>query len=189
MSPETPPIRGSPIRGESLRSTPGLRFAPLCPVVTLAVDNRVVIEQPRPKRETGFRWLLALQALISIATGIWGIVWIDMLETVFGLQAPGDAAGFDALARLYGAAMLALGLGYALAAAQPHGSRGLLAVLFMAPILTAVVIIAGVARGEISAARGVVFTIYLVAYCFLFFRTYPRLDEKKTGPPELRYPD
>lgn len=143
-----------------------------------------MIEQPRPKRETGFRWLLAIQALISVAIGIWGVVWVDMLETVFGLDAPADAGGFDALARLYGAAMLALGLGYAVAAAQTHGRRGLLAVLFAAPVLTAVVIIAGVARGEIDAGRGVVFTIYLVAYCFLFFRTYPRLDEKKTEPPE-----
>lgn len=113
------------------------------------------------KRERAFRALLVLGAAVSIAVGVFMMV--------------GGVHGAPALSRLYAAALLALGLGYGLAASQPHGGRGLLAVLFVAPALSGVVLIASVARGEIPAVRGVAMAVAALAYCLLYFRTYPRM--------------
>jgi len=119
------------------------------------------------RRENAFRALLVLGAAVSIAIGVWAIV--GDLHSVFGTAAsPG-------LARLYGAAMLALGIGYAVAATQPHAYRGLLVVLFAAPAITAIVQVANLARGDVPAARGLAFAIFEFAYCLLFFRVYPRM--------------
>ncbi len=48
--------------------------------------------------------------------------------------------------------------------------------------ITAVSTIAGTARGEIAGGQGAVFAIYLLAYCFLYFRMYPR----PAAPPETK---
>jgi len=119
------------------------------------------------KRERAFRALLVLGAAISVAIGVWAIV--GDLHSVLG------TASSPALARMYGAAMLALGVGYAIAATQPHGYRGLLVVLFVAPAITAIVQVANLARGDVPAGRGLAFAIFDFAYCLLFFRTYPRM--------------
>jgi hypothetical protein len=110
------------------------------------------------KRERAFRALLVLGAAVSIAVGVWMLI-----------------GGSEALARLYAASLLALGLGYAVAASQPHGGRGLLLVLFVAPALTGIVLVASVARGEIPAVRGAAMAVAALAYCLLYFRTYPRM--------------
>jgi hypothetical protein len=113
------------------------------------------------KRERAFRALLVLGAAAFVAIGVWMMI--------------GNATTAPALARLYAAAMLALGLGYAVAASQPHGGRGLLLVLFVAPALSGVVLVASVARGEIGAARGIGLAVAAFAYCLLYFRAYPRM--------------
>jgi len=128
----------------------------------------------RSRRENAFRALLVLGAAVSIAMGVWAIV--GDVHGVLAKQATTAPPEFAALARMYGAAMLALGIGYAIAAAQPHAYRGLLVVLFIAPAVTAIVQVANLARGEIPAGRGLAFAIYDFAYCLLYFRTYPRLD-------------
>jgi hypothetical protein len=110
------------------------------------------------RRETGFRALLVLGAAAFIAVGVWLMI-----------------AGPSATARLYAASMLALGLGYAVAAAQPHGGRGLLLVLFVAPALSGMVLVASVARGEFPGGRGIALAVAAFAYCLLYFRTYPRM--------------
>jgi hypothetical protein len=112
------------------------------------------------KRGRTFRALLVLGAAAFVAIGVWMMI--------------GDTHAAPALARLYAAVMVALGLGYAIAASQPHGSRGLLVVLFAAPALSGVVLVASVARGEIAAGRGIALAVAAFAYCLLYFRTYPR---------------
>ncbi|MGH2758427.1 MAG: hypothetical protein ACRDKJ_02580 [Actinomycetota bacterium] len=127
-------------------------------------------------RTTGsFRLLLFVGAAVSVAIGVWGVVWTGMLETVLGLRTDIVTPAFSALARLYGGVMLVIGVGYALAAAQPQRNRGLLVPLFLVPFITAVMMIAGTARQEISGGRGAFFTAYNFAYCLLYFRLYPRL--------------
>jgi hypothetical protein len=121
------------------------------------------------KRERAFRVLLVLGAAVSVAIGVWVIV-----GDIGGVLGAVSSPGLSALARMYGAAMLALGVGYAIAAAQPHTYRGLLVVLFAAPAITGIVQIANLARGDIPAGRGLAFAIYDFAYCLLYFRTYPR---------------
>lgn len=153
--------------------------------VTLALDNPFVSEAQRATRQRTFRLLLVLGAASSIAVGVWGVFWIDMLERVLGLEISASTPAFDALGRMYGGVMLSLGLGYALAAAQPHRSRSLLVVLFAAPLAIGVVVIAGAARGEIMAGRGAGFAAFNIVYCLLFFRSYPRLEipPKEEAPP------
>jgi hypothetical protein len=140
-----------------------------------------VSEAQRARQARTFRWLLVLGAAVSIAIGIWGVVWVDILERAMGFEVDESAPAFNALARLFGTAMLTIGLGYALAAAQPHRSRSLLVVLFVAPLAIAVALIVGAARHEISSARGAGFAAFYVAYSLLFFRAYPRLEE---APPK-----
>lgn len=135
-------------------------------------------------QERTFRLVLVLGAAASVAVGVWGVFWTDMLERVLGLEVPAAASAFDAIGRMYGGAMLALGLGYALAAAQPHRARSLLVVLFAAPLIIGVVVIAGTARGEIQTGRGAGFAAFNIFYCLLFFRFYPRLE----APPEEEPP-
>jgi len=133
--------------------------------------------------ERGFRALLVLGAVVSIAIGIWGLVWTGMLESVLGFDVPRrEADAFAGVARLYGGAMLAIGIGYALAAAQPHRSRSLLVPLFVVPVITAVSVIAAIAREEIATGRGIVFVVYNLAFCLLYFRLYPRVAEPETTP-------
>lgn len=127
------------------------------------------------RRETAFRALLVLGAAVSVAIGVWALV--GNVHSVLAKQSGTAAPEFVALARMYGAAMLALGVGYAIAAAHPHGHRGLLVVLFAAPAITGIVQIANIARGEIPAGRGIAFAVYDFAYCLLYFRTYPRVDQ------------
>ena len=126
----------------------------------------------RSRRESAFRVLLVLGAAVSVAIGVWAIA--GDVHSVLAKQGSPATPEFAALARMYGAAMLALGVGYAIAAAQPHTYRGLLVVLFVAPAVTGIVQIANLARGDIPAGRGLAFAIYDFAYCLLYFRTYPR---------------
>ena len=95
--------------------------------------------------ETGLRVLLILGAVVSIAIGVCGLIWTGMLENVLGLAVPEDGLR---IARLYGGVMLAIGIGYALAAAQPQRSRSLLVLLFVVPLVTALATIAALARGR-----------------------------------------
>lgn len=142
-------------------------------------------KQQRRVDERGFRALLVLGAIISIAIGIWGLAWTGMLESVLGFDVPKRSLG---LARVFGGVMIAVGIGYALAAAQPQRSRSLLVPLFVVPAITAVSVIAGTARGEIDGARGVVFVVYNLAYCFLYFRMYPRVTVPETASPRAPEP-
>jgi ABC-type transport system involved in cytochrome c biogenesis permease component len=128
----------------------------------------------RPADTGPFRLLLVVGAAASIAIGVWGVVWTQMLETVLGLDVAAGAAG---VARLYGGVMLAVGIGYALAAAQPHRNRGLLVPLFIVPFITGLVVIAGAARQEIHGTKGLLFAAYNFAYCLLYFRLYPRVTD------------
>ncbi len=133
----------------------------------------------------GFRWILVLGAIVSIVIAVWGLVWTSMLEGVLGVKLPARAAaGAYGLARLYGATMLAIGIGYALAAAQPHRSRSLLVPLFVVPAVTAIAMIAGISRGEIRGGQGTVFIVYNLAYALLYFRLYPRVPpEREAAAP------
>ena len=134
----------------------------------------------RSRKESAFRALLVLGAAVSVAIGVWAVVGATGLQSVLAKNATGSVPEFAALARLYGAAMLALGIGYGLAGAQPHGRRGLLVVLFVAPAVSGIVLIASIARSEIPAGRGLALAIYDFAYCLLFFRTYPRVEPPTT---------
>jgi hypothetical protein len=131
--------------------------------------------QEHSRATGGFRLILLTGAIISVAIGIWGFLWTTMLETILGLDVT-----YPGAARMYGGVMLAVGVGYALAAAQPHRNRGLLVPLFLVPLLAAIVTITGVARDEIQTAKGVGFVIYNLAYCLLYFRLYPRVPEAET---------
>lgn len=146
------------------------------------------MSEPKRPAETGFRALLVLGAVVSIAIGVWGLVWVGMLEAILGFDVPKRAWG---LGRVFGGVMLAVGLGYALAAAQPHRSRSLLVLLLAVPAITGVTVIAGTARGEIDAGQGIVFAVYNLAYCLLYFRMYPRIEahgEAKGQPPASEPP-
>jgi hypothetical protein len=135
-----------------------------------------------------FRLLLVVGAAVSIAVGVWGVVWTRMLDTVLGLRTIGAEPGFDGLARLFGGVMLAVGIGYALAAAQPQRNRSLLVPLFLVPFALGVMTVAGAAREEIQTGKGIGFALYNIAYCLLYFRLYPRVpvpeasDEPSDGP-------
>jgi ABC-type transport system involved in cytochrome c biogenesis permease component len=129
-----------------------------------------------------FRLLLFVGAAVSIAIGVWGVVWTRMLDTVLGLRTIGVEPGFSGLARLFGGVMLAVGVGYALAAAQPHRNRGLLVPLFIVPVALGVMTIAGAAREEIQSGKAIGFAAYNFAYCLFFFRLYPRLTTEE--PPD-----
>ena len=131
--------------------------------------------------EGGFRWLLVLGAVVSIIIAVWGLVWTGMLETALGVTLPRRALG---IARMFGAVMLAIGIGYALAAAQPQRSRSLLVPLFVVPLAMAAATIAGITQGEISGGKGAVFIAYNVAFALLFFRLYPRVIDEIKRPTE-----
>ncbi len=96
-----------------------------------------------------------------------------MLESVLGIEFVSDTPG---VARLYGGVMLAIGLAYALAAAQPQRSRSMLVVLLVVPLITAMVTIAGVSRDEISGGKGIGFAVFELLYCLMYFRLYPRVE-------------
>lgn len=129
---------------------------------------------------TGFRVLLVVGAIVSIAIAFWGLVWTDMLENALGIEVPKRGLG---VARLYGGVMLAVGIGYALAAAQPIRNRSLLVPLFIVPVATLISVVAAVARGEIPGGRGTIFLVYHLAYALLYFRFYPRLDPPSGASP------
>ncbi len=134
----------------------------------------------RRSSEGSFRLLLVVGALISVIIGVWGVVWTDMLENVLGIEI---AAGSAGTAYLYGGVMLVVGLGYALAAAQPQRSRSLLVVVLFVPLITAMVTIAGVSRDEIKGGRGIGIAVFELAYCLMYFRLYPRVERPETSPP------
>lgn len=135
----------------------------------------------RERQERGLRVLLALQAVVSTAIGVWGVFWSNLLSDILGVEVPPGAAG---LARLFGGVMLAIGVAYALAAAQPHRNRAFLVPLFVVPVALGVVMIANVARGDAAhSVRAVVFAIYNFAYCLLYFRVYPRVEAPDTSRP------
>ena len=124
--------------------------------------------------DRGFRALLSLGALVSVAIGVWGLVWAQMLSNVLGIKAPPSSWG---MARLFGAAMVALAVGYALAAYEPHRTRGLLVPLFIVPVAMGVVMVVNIAKGDVDhSVRATVFAVYNFAFSLLYFRTYPRID-------------
>lgn len=124
--------------------------------------------------------ILLAGAVVSIAIGVWGVIWTKMLETVLGIEYISSSGG---IARLYGGVMLAIGLAYALAAAQPHRSRSMLVLLLAVPLITAMVTIAGVSRDEISGGKGIGFAVFEIAYCLMYFRFYPRVEEPTADEP------
>jgi hypothetical protein len=142
---------------------------------------------PKRNPEGGFRLVLLIGAVVSIAIAVWGLVWTGMLETVLGLDVPKRAFG---LARLYGGVMLAVGIGYALAAAQPQRSRSLLVPLFVVPLVMAITTIAGVSRSEVHGGKGIAFAVYNLGYCLFYFRLYPRVASPEApAPPPAVKPD
>ena len=137
--------------------------------------------KPAPKRnpEGGFRLVLFVGAVMSIAIAVWALVWTGMLHTILGFDVPKRAYG---ITRLFGGAMLAVGVGYALAAAQPQRSRGLLVPLFVVPMVNAFTTIAGVSRNEVQGGKGIAFAVFNLGYCLFFFRMYPRVVAEPPGP-------
>lgn len=127
----------------------------------------------------GFRVVLVVGAVVSIAIAVWALVWTGMLQTVLGLDVPKRSLG---VVRLFGGVMLAVGVGYALAAAQPQRSRGLLVPLFLVPMVSAFTTIAGVSRDEVHGAKGIAFAVFELGYCLFFFRVYPRVVPEQPGP-------
>jgi hypothetical protein len=123
---------------------------------------------------TGFRALLAVGALVSIVLGLWGLFFSGALHSALGFDVNRNAGGYLAMARLFGAAMLALGVGYALAAVHPQRNRGLLVVLFVLPLASSLALVIASARSEVSTPKGAVFAAVEIAYCLLYFRLYPR---------------
>ena len=129
--------------------------------------------------------VLVVGAAVSVAIGVWGVVWTRMLDTVLGLRtsaATPSVESFDGLARLFGGVMLAVGIGYALAAAQPQRNRSLLVPLFLVPVALGVMTIAGAARGEMQSGKAIGFAVYNFAYCLFFFRLYPRVTVDEPPP-------
>jgi hypothetical protein len=144
--------------------------------------------KPATKRnpDGGFRLVLVVGAVVSIAIAVWALVWTGMLQTVLGFDIPKRSLG---ITRMFGGVMLAVGVGYALAAAQPQRSRGLLVPLFIVPMVSALTTIAGVSRNEIQGGKGIAFAVFELAYCLFFFRVYPRVVPEPPGPklpPETR---
>lgn len=146
---------------------------------------------------TGFRVLLAAGAVISLGLALWGLFGGGFIRGTLGLTVDPDAPGFIGLSRLYGGVMLAVGLGYVLAAAHPMRNRGLLVVLFAQPMIGAVVFIVGTALEDFGTVNGTVLATLSMAYCLLYFRLYPRpistllSDEDTVGeaaPPEAPGP-
>lgn len=137
----------------------------------------------RPTRSTdgGFRLVLVVGAVVSTAIAIWALLWTGMLETVLGLDVPKRSLG---VVRLFGGVMLAVAIGYALAAAQPQRSRSLLVPLFVVPVVTAITTIAGVSRDEITGGKGIAFAVFNLAYCLFYFRMYPRVMAAESAAPE-----
>ena len=135
-----------------------------------------------PKRppDGGLRLILLVGAVVSVAIAVWALVWTGMLHTVLGFDVPKRAYG---VTRLLGGVMLAVGVGYALAAAQPQRSRGLLVPLFIVPLTGAFTTIAGVSRNEVQGGKGIAFAVFELGYCLLFFRMYPRVAPEP--PPKL----
>jgi putative effector of murein hydrolase LrgA (UPF0299 family) len=134
------------------------------------------------RQERGLRVLLTLQAIVCTAIGVWGVFWSKMLNLVIGLKVPGSAVG---LAHLFGAAMLAIAVAYALAAAQPHRNRAFLVPLFLVPLVVAIAMIVNVAQHEVAhSVRAVAFAAYNLAYCLLYFRVYPRVSDAPARSPE-----
>jgi putative effector of murein hydrolase LrgA (UPF0299 family) len=136
------------------------------------------------RQERGLRTLLVLQAVVSTAIGMWGIFWSQLLESFLGLRVPASSFG---LARLFGAAMLGIAVAYALAAAQPHRSRGFLVPLFLVPLVMGIAMIVNVAQGDVAhSVRSVIFAVYSIAYCLLYFRVYPRVVDVSDAvrPPD-----
>jgi hypothetical protein len=105
-----------------------------------------------------------------------------MLDAVLGLRTIGAEPGFSGLARLFGAVMVAAGIGYALAAAQPQRNRSLLVTLFLVPFALGVMAVASVARDEMRTGQGVGFALYNFSYCLMYFRLYPRVPEASAEP-------
>jgi hypothetical protein len=134
----------------------------------------------------GFRALLGLGAVVTLLLGAAGLLSVRTLASVLGLEMTARAArgGAGGLARLFGAAMVAVGVTYILAAAQPQRSRSLLVPLFVAPAVLAVAAIASTAKGEMKGAQGAIFAVYNAAYCLLYFRMDPRVAEPAKKAPE-----
>lgn len=132
------------------------------------------MSERRRTSDGGFRALLVAGAIVSVILGVWGLVWTQMFDAVLGIPAEGPGV---AAARLYGGVLLAVGVAYALAAAQPHGSRALLVLLLLVPLANALVAVAGVARDEIAPGKGLGFAAVEIIYCLLYFRAYPRIAE------------
>jgi hypothetical protein len=126
----------------------------------------------------GLRLVLVVGAVVSIAIAVWALVWTGMLHTILGFDVPKRAYG---VTRLFGGVMLAVGIGYALAAAQPQRSRGLLVPLFIVPLVNAFTTIAGVSRNEVQGGKGIAFAVFELGYSLFFFRMYPRVVPE-TGP-------
>jgi hypothetical protein len=139
--------------------------------------------KPAPKRTSdgGFRLVLILGAVVSTAIAVWALVWTGMLESVLGLDVPKRALG---IIRIFGGVMLAVAVGYALAAAQPQRSRSLLVPLFVVPFVTAITTIAGVSRDEVSGGKGIAFAVFNLVYCLFYFRMYPRVTPPETAATE-----
>jgi hypothetical protein len=123
---------------------------------------------------TGFRVLLVLWAVVTFGVGLWGLFAAGWLHAVLGLEVAPSEPGFVGLARIYGAAMIAFGVGYAIAAAHPLRQRGLLVVLFVAPLAAAVALIIAAAKGEIARFRGGAIAAADLAFVLLYFRLYPK---------------
>jgi hypothetical protein len=148
------------------------------------------VKTQRRSTEGPFRLVLMVGAVAAVAIGVWGLVWTGMLDSVLGFKVPaGKGLG---VIRLFGGVMVSLGVAYALAAAQPQRSRSLLVLLFVSPLMMAVTTIAAVARGEMqSSGKGIGFVIFNLAYCFLYFRFYPRVTapeapvEQDVPPPQV----
>jgi hypothetical protein len=139
------------------------------------------VSKPAPKRnpEGGFRLVLFVGAVVSVAIAVWALVWTGMLHTVLGFDVPKRAYG---ITRLFGGVMLGVGVAYALAAAQPQRSRGLLVPLFIVPLVNAFTTIAGVSRNEIQGGKGIAFAVFNLGFCLFFFRMYPRMISEPPAP-------
>jgi hypothetical protein len=137
------------------------------------------VSAPNRPDDGGFRALLGLGAVVAIALAFCGLVAPSLLESILGLEVPKRALG---LARLFGGVMIAIGVGYALAAVQPHRNRSLLVPLFVVPVAMLASTIAGMARDEIPGGRGAVFMIYNLAFALLYFRLYPKVGAEPPPP-------
>lgn len=125
-------------------------------------------------RGQGFRLVLLAGALISIGTALPSMFAPGILQSALGLKVDPDLAGFAALARLYGGVVLAVGIGYLIAAVDPARQRGLLVVLFAVPLTDFVFAVAGVVADDLSRPKGAAFAALDLVYCLLYVRLYPR---------------